>query len=98
MNSDRAPWHHEIRTTKERYEIKEFERKLNGFEFYNIRNRNGICLLFISRVHGGSSTVNETVDKAILGIRRQRKLSMTPLESCTEYRETREADQRASRA
>ncbi len=37
VNLDCAPWHHEIRTTKERCGNEEFERVLMA-EFYNIRN------------------------------------------------------------
>lgn len=33
-----APWHPEIRTTKDRCENEDFERVLNAFEFYNVRD------------------------------------------------------------
>jgi len=47
-----APWYPEIRTTKDRCENEEFERVLNAFEFYNIRDtETGYYTAFYIPVH-----------------------------------------------
>ena len=47
-----APWHPEIRTTKDRCENEDFERVLNAFEFYNIRDtETGYYTAFYIPVH-----------------------------------------------